>query len=124
MALKTTLQKAALAAFNAINDLLVECRYIQVVGHDDYDPATDTNQQDEVHHTGIKFLFEDYSLQELQNSAVQAGDQKATTLQGFLPIKSEPGDKIVDADDLTWRVIRVTKDPADVLWILQVRHGE
>lgn len=62
-----------------------------------------------------------YTAREVLPDVVLATDMKALILQGDLPVTPQTRDCVV-LDGITWRVVSVQKDPANTVWINQIRR--
>lgn len=71
-----------------------------------------------------KGILDDYTDRQREDSLIQLGDRKALILTKTLSdisIEPVPGDQITMSGD-TYRIIKVTRDPADATFECQVRR--
>ena len=120
MGLADIVQNMAQAAFNIIGDIPKACTYTSK-GTPTYNPATGAYTSTDTTYSGLKFLFEDYAVMEIDDQNILSTDMKATIPQLNLTPTPKKQDTITDADSVAWDVVGIGKDPADALWVFQVR---
>jgi len=70
-------------------------------------------------------VFASYNQPEILNSNIEPTDIKLIVLQNELSLEPRIGDIIVKSDDTqNFRIINIVKDPAKVIWELQIRGVE
>lgn len=125
MGLADVIQKAAKTAFKAIGNIPLVCTYTDQ-GTSVYDPATGTYiYPDAVDYTSLKFLFADYSAEEITNSGgvILATDQKSSIPTLNLTPEPQIKDIITDSDSIVWVIETIKKDAARALWTFQIRKS-
>lgn len=124
MGLADAIQKATQAAFTAIGNIPITCTYTDK-GASIYDPATGGYIFSDTDYTGLKFVFEDYTAQEVTNSdgVILITDQKASIPNLNLTPTPQIKDLITDADSVVWTIENIKIGPAKALWIFQVRRS-
>jgi hypothetical protein len=125
MGLAAVIQKSAKAAFKAIGDIPLICTYTDR-GAATYDPATGGyTYPNAVDYADLKFLFEDYTSQEVANSGgvILTTDQKASIPNLNLTPTPQIKDIITDSDSVVWAIENIKKDAAKALWTFQVRKS-
>lgn len=63
---------------------------------------------------------DDYSQQDKAGTLIQANDRKAFVVCSSLDIDPSPTDRLV-VSGATFTIISVTKDPAELCWVVQAR---
>lgn len=81
-----------------------------------YDPGEPTTTD-----YPCKGMVSDYSAYELQNSRIETGDRKVMVLATSLPITPASG-QIMAIRGGNYRIVNVTTDPAQTVWVLQCRR--
>ena len=125
MGLADVIQKAAKTAYNVIDDIPLVCVFTDQ-GASTYDPATGGyTYPDAVDYAGLKFLFEDYSSDEVANSGgvILTTDQKSSIPTLNLTPEPQIKDLITDSDSIVWIIENIKKDAARALWMFQVRKS-
>ncbi len=125
MGLRETVQKAATTAFKAIGNIPLICTYTSVDLTPVYDPAAGTYTTDDTDYTGLKILFEDYTVKEIVEAggAILSTDIKASIPNLSLTPSPKKTDKITDSNSVVWTVEGIPKiDAATALWIMQCRR--
>jgi len=124
MSLASTVQKAAKTAFKVIGDVPVTCTYTSK-GAVVYVPATGAYSSTDTDYTDLKFLFEDFSSEEVTNSGgvILSTDQKASIPNLNLTPTPKIKDIITDTSSQKWTVENIMLDAARALWILQTRRS-
>lgn len=129
MGLRAVLDQAAIAAFDAFDDVPEAATLI--VETTVHDPATSTATKVPDPHPIAKAALVRFKVDEVgsplrggrSQTEVQASDMKAIFRQGELPAGVVPKhkDRLL-ADGKDWLIEAVAKDPAEVVWILQLRR--
>jgi len=130
MGLASVIQKATQVAFKAIGDIPLVCTYTSV-GTPNYNTTTGVTSSFDEECSGVKVLFEDYNVREVQesNGAVLNTDKKLSI--AALDITSEFGgllipkasDFVTTESEAKWVVQKTNIDSAQALWILQCRKS-
>lgn len=133
MGLRATLQAAASAAFDAFDDVPVSVTLVSEVST--HDPNTATNTKVSTQYTIDQMALVRFTREQIgaplqgergallsNRTPIEASDIKGIFQQTELPTGVEPRHKDrVLADGTSWGVMGVAKDPASVIWILQLR---
>ena len=125
MGLAGIIQKGAQAAFKAIGNIPVTCSYTNK-GGSIYNPATGERTPFNTDYTGLKFVFENYTAQEVSdsNGVILTTDQKASIPSLNLTPTPQIKDSITDANSKIWAIENIKQDPARALWVFQCRRSE
>lgn len=92
---------------------------IYTVTNDDYTPGSGV-VEDDTDHTISGYLLE-YNTEEVDGEAVLKTDRRLLMkVQAYPLITPKTGDEVT-FDGETWRVKSRYKDPADVIWDIQLR---
>lgn len=110
----------AVAGFKIAGNILITCTYTSK-GTQTYNPATGLYTGSDTSYSGLKFLFEDYSSQEIDDQNILRTDMKASIPQLSLTPTPKKQDYLTDSDSVVWQVEGIGKDPARAMWVLQVR---
>lgn len=129
MGLRDVFQAAAVTAFNAAGDVVVEVTYVELTPDSgDFRPSRGRSVLRGKKHRGMGFIFEKFNVREIDGAVVLAGDQNASIpklnlIDGdgkeIIPLV---GHQIHKSDHDAWAVEGVGIDPADALWVLQIRQ--
>jgi len=129
MGLRETIQTVASTAIGAVGNIAVISTYVSVTNESAYDPGSDIAQIQGTEYVDIPIVYTDFTDEELQEGEdIQSTDQKvliaANDLVTSTSVKVTPvvGDRIHKTAIDHWRVQSKNIDPADALWILQVRQ--
>lgn len=121
MGLRDVVQKATQAAVAAVGDIAASATYCSFASAS-YNASAGTNVATFTSTAGVSVVFNDFRLDQVDGQVVLSEDKQAMipalALPGVVPTTA---DKLV-SDGATWNVQRVQTDPADALWILQVRR--
>ncbi len=121
MSLKEAFQNAAVTALNAFSSLSESVTYNSKTDTSaSYDPTTGIVSDPYVSYAGVEMIFLEYEATKIDNVTILTTDQQAMIAQSELTPTPKRGDTIIRSSE-KWDVVSVTKDPADALWILQVR---
>jgi hypothetical protein len=119
MGLQETFKAAAQTAVAAFGNVGKSVTYTSVSGNAVYDPTTGTSVQPTASHT-VTVIFDSYESQEINQTTVRSFDQKA-----MIPVENlsvTPGlDDYLTSSGVRWNVVNSETDPADALWVLQIR---
>ncbi len=119
MSLKSTVQNAAVTAFNAIGDIAVKCTYKEL-SDAVYTPGSPIARTF-VAQNNLSFLFEEYTLEQKEANAIPAESMKASIPTLNFNGKPKQDSQIIDnATAKVWKVVNVETDPAQALWEIQV----
>lgn len=133
MSLRGLFADAATVAFNAFDDVPeVATLYVETSS---YDPNTATSTVSSTAYTVSQMVLVSFKREEigaplsgergalLANAfPIEASDVKAIFQQSELPAGVVPRHKDrVEANGKSWQVLDIVKDPADVIWIMQLR---
>lgn len=126
MALRDVLTTAVQTAFSAIDDIPVNGEFIQVSSV--HDPDTATTQKQEIAHA-VQIVVTKYTRQEIAAAPqgdIRATDFKAILRQAELPVQPTTNDVVewkepTKAIETRFKIVNFNKDPADVIWVLQLR---
>lgn len=123
MGLRETVQKAALAGFNAIGNIAIETRYNSYVTAA-YNVSAGSNTRS-VKQFSVFMIMTEYTSKEVDGVRIVEGDRKALFVQSKLPVKPSTKDQIQVRDNGQWTkydVVHFSADPVDAIWELQVRQ--
>ncbi len=121
MGLRETVQKGAVDAFKAVGNILETCNYKQQ-GTPSYTPGSGVTVPF-TEQAGLKFLFEDYTIEEMGDGKIPEEAVKAS-----IPALNFTGRPVRDSQIIRsnpdfvplWKVEDVGIDPAGALWILML----
>jgi hypothetical protein len=120
MGLQETFKAAAQTAVAAFGNVGKSVTYTSVSGNAVYDPTTGTSVQPTTDYPAIIVIFDSFEAQQINQTTVRSFDQKA-----MIPVENlsvTPGlDDYLTVNGVRWNVVNSETDPADALWILQVR---
>lgn len=119
MGLADIFKDAAEAIIEAFDDIPVSVTYVQK-GAATYTPATGAVTSTDTEYTTTA-IFDEYEMDEIDNNVVRATDKLAYIAANDLDVTPVVDDEITDANSVTWQVVNVRSDPADALWVLQLR---
>lgn len=119
MGLADIFKDAASTIIEAFDDVPKSVTYVQK-GSSVYTPGTGVVTSTDTEYTTTA-IFDEYEMNEVNNSAVRATDKLAYIASNDLDVTPVVDDEIVDANSITWQIINVKSDPADALWVLQIR---
>ena len=122
MGLSSTIANASKAAVKATGDLRKTVTY-RHVENDYYDTESGTRKdrlEDYVLNT--QAIITSFKGEEAKGEHILREDQKVIFLQADLPITPKVKDFLIIAS-VKWFVVDFKADPADALWILQVRKS-
>jgi hypothetical protein len=68
-----------------------------------------------------KGVFANYTLSDIENSAVEPNDIKLILASNDLSVTPKTGDWLEESY-IQYKVFQVKKDPADATWTLQIRR--
>ena len=119
MGLLDTFRDAAETIVEAFDDIPKSVTYVQK-GASVYVPGTGAVTSTDTEYTTTA-IFDEYEMDEVNNSVIRATDKLAYIASNDLEVTPVVDDEIVDADSVTWQIINVGSDPADALWMLQIR---
>ena len=119
MGLAETFRDAAEAIIEAFDDIPQSITYIRK-GASVYTPATGAVISTDTEYTTTA-IFDEYELKEIDNNVVRATDKLAYIAANDLDVTPVVDDEITDTDSVTWQVIDIKSDPAEALWVLQIR---
>ena len=123
MGVKEALQEATRAAFLAFDNVASSCTYT-VVGIISYNPTTGASSStDDDYLLEHAIILDNYNLGEIDNETV-----RITDMQGLVPgeliddnsITPKVSDTIAVAG-VTREIINISRDPADALYVFQLR---
>lgn len=119
MGLAETFRDAAETIIEAFDDIPISVTYVQK-GASVYTPGTGvvTSTDTEYPTVGIP---DEYEMDEIDNNVVRATDKLFYIANNDLEVTPVVDDEIIDADSITWQIKNVKSDPADALWVLQLR---
>ena len=123
MSLKDAFQNAAVAAFNATRSVQASVRYdsFATTVHNSSTGAADV----EYDRYMASVIFETYETRQVDGVNVHAGDIKALIPVQNLPVTPTARDCLEALQDGEWRrysVIDKSTDPAEALWVIQLRQ--
>ncbi len=122
MGLAETFRKAALQAVAAFGDVAVSATYA-AFSSATYNASAGTPVTVFSSTAGVSVIFEEFRIDQVDGAAVRPEDKKA-----LVPAKNISGvtpsvnDQLIVTGSVAWSVVRVTTDPAEALWTLQIRR--
>jgi hypothetical protein len=120
MGLQGTFKAAAQTIFEAFGDVPVSSTYSSVDDSIAYNPSGSGTITDTVTNETVDIIFAYYEVAQIDGTKVRASDQKA-----MIPVENltaVPGQKdYITTSSKRWNVVAVETDPAEALWILQIR---
>lgn len=118
MGLREVLQNAAVAAVAAVGNIATASTFVSIASV--YDTATGDTTITDTDYPDLKIVFTNYKSNEINNTTILSTDQKA-----LIPkLNLEPTPKMKDLiqrNGIEWKIESIDIDPADALWIFQVR---
>jgi hypothetical protein len=119
MGLKSVFQNAAKTIFTAFDDIPISVTYVSK-GDSTYNVATGVAVPSSETEYTVDGILEDYTAVEIDDITILSTDQKFLIPQLNLSPTPREQDEIV-IDSITWQVIDIETDPAEALWIMQIR---
>lgn len=119
--LRGVIQKVVSTAIAAVGDLAISVTYIATEKQTLYNPTLDKIQLEGTEYPNLAVVFAEFSSKEINGEKVRATDQKALIAFLDLPVTPKIGDRIHKSTIDHWQVQDKDIDPADGLWILQIR---
>jgi hypothetical protein len=122
MGLKSTIQQTVLGAMNALDDIPTEVVY-HSTGAITYDPATRTpSETGGSDYTIEKAILVGYKSSEIDGVKILKTDQQLLIPGLSLTVTPKEND-YVTVDGIKWDIEDFSIDPADAMWIFQVRKA-
>jgi len=123
MGLAGTIQSAISSGMKAFDDIRKSCTY-HSMGTLVVNPATDvTVETGGQNYSSVMIIFSSYKLAEIDDEVIKKEDKKALIPQIDYPFVPKDTDYILQGS-VRWEVQSVRIDPADAMWVLQVRRSE
>lgn len=119
MGLADVFKDAAEAIIEAFDDIPQTITYVQK-GASSYTPATGVTTSSDTEYTTTA-IFDEFEQREIDNNVVRATDKLVYIAANDLEVTPLVDDEITDANSVTWQIVNVKTDPADALWVLQIR---
>lgn len=123
MGIESVFQNAAVTIAGVFDGVFFNVNYTSK-SNVTYDAVTDVNTGAEVVEV-VKFMFDNYTKQEIINESILSTDVKATIPQLNLtayPKLDDTIDKIENGLVTIYDIISIKTDPASALWELQIRR--
>lgn len=120
MGLSATIANAAASAKSATLDVWQDVTF-STVTKGTYNPATGATG-DTTSSQSVKAVISPYSVSQVDGVHVEAGDIKALVLQGEFTGTPTVQDGLTYGGD-AYRVVGVSKDPANATWAIQCRRA-
>lgn len=121
MSLRTAIQQAIQAGMNAMGDIQETSTYTNVTANT-YNATTGVSTPTKTSYTGVKIVFDRYSVLEIDGDAVRPEDLKALVAKRNLTPTPSLNDYITRGDGTVWVVVAVATDPVTAMWELQIRR--
>ena len=121
MGLSDAIKGAAGAALTAIADLATQMTYVSVTPGV-YVPDAGTNFDPTVEYS-ITGIIVNYKDREFDGDRIRRGDRKIIIEQASLTPIPNLSDRI-EVGEIRYNILRIEQDPAEAIWILQVRTNE
>jgi hypothetical protein len=121
MSVRGDFAQSAADIFAAFGDVPVDVLLTKLVSTE-YDPTTGTVESANDEYEGQGFVIE-YDQHEVDGETVRTGDVKCILRQAEFTEAPTPSDRVTIAERI-YEVINIGKDPADALWILQLRSPD
>ena len=123
MGLKETIQSAVNKGFGSLSTMRETVILKSSNDNPTYSPTAQTISFDE-DDVEVVGLFARYNIREIDGQVVKRFDQKFIAPQAnFGGVSPQSIDRLIRADGTEWSIINVSKDPADAVWVLQVRQA-
>ena len=120
MSLKTTIQNAAKTAFGVVSSMLESVTIKHKTGTS-YDSGTMVNTPT-YSSTTTQAIVANFNAREIDNSSILASD-KRIVIERRLVANIDPADRItLGASTDEYDIMSVKEDPAEAVWVLQVRR--
>ena len=119
MGLQDVFKTAAQTIFTAFDDIPRSTVYTRVVGNPVYNPVTGASTSTTASYT-IDIIFDKYDSEEVDGVNIFSTDQMAMIPVENLSIVPSNHDYLVTGGE-RWNVVDKKTDPAEALWILQIR---
>ena len=121
--MKAAIQRRVLRGLKRLGDVREEVTHSQVsTGTYDTDSGTVSTTTTSA---TCKVIFTDYTLREisLAQGQIQVQDQRALIAPSELSLTPKAEDTLTRSNGEVWRIVKegFSRDPAEALWILQVR---
>jgi len=121
MSLRNTLQRAVKTAFNALDDVPLECTYKSVSGDMVRDLVAGTSSRVTTNYTLPSVVFAKFSERQTDKDPALLTDMRMIFATHDLPVGPKESDTVVDSLNRVWSIVKRLSDPASVVTILQVR---
>lgn len=120
MGLKSDFKSLAEALIDAFDDIPATCTY-HSSGTFSYSPSTGTvNESSPSSISNVKIVFEKYKVDEIDGEQILEDDRKGLIASNDLGVTPQKEDYLVIGSS-TYYVKTYSTDPAEALWILQLR---
>ena len=125
MGLAGQIQSAISSGFKAFDDIRKSCTY-HSMGTISHDPSTSPPTEVEtggLDYTETLIIFTSYKLQDVDGSNIDINDKKALIVKSDYDFVPKKTDYILDGTD-RWDVESIKIDPAEAMWVLQIRKHD
>jgi len=121
MTLKTDIQKIVKDVFASVDTwgFATSVTYIHHTGNPTYDPETRVTTAATTSYS-VKMLLTSYENKEIDNVVIMGTDKKAMIASKDLAPTPSLKDTIT-IDSVTHEIMNIEKDPADAMWVFQIR---
>ena len=119
MGLVATIASAVTSGWTALGDIPVAATYYARSADPTYDPATGTATGTETS-VSVTVVIDDAREDALASPALTLQDRRFLMRNSQLGLTPREHDRIV-VGGATYQIVRVSKDPAGVVWVLQAR---
>jgi hypothetical protein len=120
MGLKETIAAGIKTGLQATGNVRRTVTYKAQSADPSYAPAFGTVTRPETNHT-VQGLLYGYRRDEIDGVLIRPFDQQFVLLQADLPLTPKVTERLVLDDGTSWEVVRVEQDPAQAVWMLQIR---
>ena len=118
MGLADIFKDAAETIIDAFDDIPISVTYVRK-GSSVYVPGTGAVTSTDTEYT-VKGIPDEFETEEINNLSILRTDKLFYIASNDLDVTPVVSDEII-ISDVTWQVISVQSDPADALWVIQIR---
>lgn len=121
MGLKDTIKSAVGSGFTALGDLKTTVTFKTHTANPSYNPTTQAISESSTS-VSVTGVLARYNRRQIDGQVIQPNDQKFLFLQSAITFSPTLIDSVI-ISGAEWQVIDVSKDPADAIWVMQIRQA-
>lgn len=124
MGLKGSIQTAVQSAFLSLDDIVESVTYrSKTSSTGDYYPAIGKVVPKYTDYASVEMAMVRYKQEEIDDKTILNTDMKAIVPSLDLTPTPKVADQIIRANTSTWEIIGIQQDPAEAVWIFQIRKA-